>query len=474
MLVAVGSHLEDDASLVAATHVCHLWRTVFLSSSRLWSHLDFSNEERALVFLERSKSGPLSVDLKGVNDPPDTVKESLKEVTTRVTKLQAVHEDFLDELLAQSTPMLEALEITDCHWIPPKKTPHLPSLTSLVISGPHHFQFYVPHLTSFHLTRGSHEYLVHTADFLLNFLRTCPLLEVSFLDYDFHDTTHNSNELVSLPHLRSFTHTSSRDIYQLNLLNRLSLPSTCRVVLMIDVTGDFCDPWDSGILTPRDSSYLSDIRTVRIAARSRNLDVREEHTTFKIELVNSAHKTVSFDRVSYHGDHPSLFLHQGVMDILESIEVDSVETMCFDHYPVHTHHVLPNVTPGCITQGLRSFLRLKTLILVEYVITSLLGEISLCPALDTLVVYCSDFTRDPCLTDDDPLSQVRKFVESRKKAGSPLKALTLVVPFANLRQLELERLTSCVGRVEVVSGDDALYWDVDEYLEDIQRHQFNR
>ena len=63
MLVAVASNLENDASLVAATHVCHLWRTILLSSPCLWTHLDFANETRALVFLERSKLASLRVDM---------------------------------------------------------------------------------------------------------------------------------------------------------------------------------------------------------------------------------------------------------------------------------------------------------------------------------------------------------------------------------------------------------------------------
>jgi len=96
MLVMVTSHLKDDASLVTATHVCHLWRTTLLSSPRLWSHLDFAKEECALAFLERSKSAPLSVDLMSTEEPSEIVGEMLRKTAARVTMLRTEHSSFLE------------------------------------------------------------------------------------------------------------------------------------------------------------------------------------------------------------------------------------------------------------------------------------------------------------------------------------------------------------------------------------------
>ena len=139
ILAMMASHLEDDTSLVAATHVRHLWRTALLSSPRLWSHLDFDNEKRALAFLERSKFGPVTVDFTESRKLLEVARGTLKEITSRVTILQVSHDSFLDELLAQPMSGLQALEIIDSDRLWPEKPAHLP----LINPGlPLHF--YIP------------------------------------------------------------------------------------------------------------------------------------------------------------------------------------------------------------------------------------------------------------------------------------------------------------------------------------------
>jgi len=247
--------------------------------------------------------------------------------------------------------MLAALEIAEA-CVLFEKGSSLPTLTSFSISGFDFLQLHTPLLTSFHLTDGFSSDSGWTTDIILNFLRNCPLLEVAFFSCDIDP---GSNDDVSLPLLNSFTHKSPHDKYQLHLFNRLSLPSTCRAVLGIDVTDHFHNPWVPGLPTLRDSSYFSDVKTVKIAARSHNLDVREDHITFKIELVNPARGATSFDRISYADEHPHLFSLRGLLDILESVELDSVETLCFDHYPVYTRDALLEATIEHVTQDSRNF-----------------------------------------------------------------------------------------------------------------------
>jgi len=461
MLVAVASHLEYDTSLIAATHVCHLWRVTLLSSSRLWSHLDFANEERALAFLERSKSSPLSVDIVELEEPTEIVKESLKKVATRVTALWAAHDSFLDELLAQFMPELEALEIIDVFEPPPKKPTHLPSLTSLVISGFDPLQFRVPLLTSFHLTHdpGS-DSMEWAAGILLDFFRNCPLLEDVILSCDVY--LDSSDGVISLPLLRTFAHESLCDESQLRLFDHFSLPSTCRVVLVVNATKRHYGPRIPGLPTPRDSSYLSDIRTVKIATHSDYMGANKDRSTLKIDLVNSTLRAISFGRILWSHEHPSALSRQGFLDIFENVETGSVETLCFDHYPTITPYEALKVTPEYVAQGLFKFRNLKTLILVGCDIIPCLGGLSSCPSVDTLVVHFM-YLADPF--GSGVISKVEELAVSRKGTGTPLRVLTLVFPpSTKVCLVELERLTSYVGRVEVVSGDDTLSWNVNKYL----------
>ena len=232
------------------------------------------------------------------------------------------------------------------------------------------------------------------------------------------------------------------------------------MVLVIDVTKHYSNLWISRLPTPRDSSYLSDIKTIKITAQSRYPDDDDDHTMFNIELVNSTHRAISLDRVSYYSDEPSCFSYQGFSGILEGVEIGSVQTLCFKRYPVDTDFTPPNVTPVSIAQELRKFRNLKTLVLIECDIVLSLDGASSCPTIDTLVVYSR---HHPSLFHVNG-AQVQEFAASRKKAGYPLKAVTLVFPSAKAHPSGLEKLMDCVGWVKVVSGDDALDWDMGKYL----------
>lgn len=424
ILVAAASHLRDDASLVAATHVCHFWRVTLLSSSRLWSHLDFANEGRALVFLDRSKSTPLSVDIGLGNLPSEAARGLLNGVITRVTTLRSERSPYLDELLAQPVPVLEALEITEPYSFgADKPIQYLPSLKSLVVSDPDTLLFRAPLLTYFHLTckLANNRW---SANPIIDFLGSCPLLEVASLRCGDPDMHPDSDVVVSLPLLRSFTHELLSDRYTLCLFDHFSLPPACRVALVIDVTEHLSEPWVPALPTPRDSSYLSDVKTVRITAHPRNMDFPEDHITFKLEFASSTHRKISFNRISYHHEHPSFFSHEGLMDLLENAETGSVETLCFDRYPVHTHHSLPKVTPEYVTRALRKFPNLKTLILSECNFAAFFDGLPSCPTIEALVVH-STGKHDPTAADVGTLSRVQEFTVSRKEAGSPLKTITI-------------------------------------------------
>ena len=343
ILASVAPHLGDDESLITATHVCHHWRMAFLSSPRLWSHLDLTNEERALVFLERSKSTPVSVALMGASRLSKAVRELLNGITPRLTAL-GTDTAFLDGLLGQPVPMLRTLDISGNGE--PKENPirSLPYIWSLAITNPDRLRFHVPHLKNIRI-EWTFNLPARSGNDLPDFFRSCPLLEVVSLSYDdsgedlVFATEVAHTKAVSLPHLRSFTHDSMVSRICIGLFNRLSIPPTCAVAFVIDVTARGFHPWFPGFPAPRDRFYLTDVKRVNVMAYSAG-DGHVSCLMLKTELMNSRNMTISFIRKSYQTTDPSPFAFGQFLDFLDDFGVThSVESLHFEDYPI-PHHPL--------------------------------------------------------------------------------------------------------------------------------------
>ena len=54
---------DRDQDVIALTHVCRVWREVFVSRSSLWTDFDCLDEEKTQVYFERSKSSPVNLSL---------------------------------------------------------------------------------------------------------------------------------------------------------------------------------------------------------------------------------------------------------------------------------------------------------------------------------------------------------------------------------------------------------------------------
>ena len=53
--------VDEEWSMVTLTHVCRGWREIFISCSSLWTCLDCENADKTRVYLERSKSSPITL-----------------------------------------------------------------------------------------------------------------------------------------------------------------------------------------------------------------------------------------------------------------------------------------------------------------------------------------------------------------------------------------------------------------------------
>ena len=464
-LTTIASNLPNNSSLIAATRVCYLWRSTLLSAPSLWSHLTFENEQCGLVFLERSRSVPVSVDLTGNRVPSQAVRGSLKRAANRFITLRGAYSMFLDELLADPPPTLTNLDIIqspDRQWR--QSTHSLPSLKSLSITDLGCNFFHVPHLTNILFELTCH---LRTPEGLendlINFFQSCPLLEVIFLSYGDSRSDVGSTddrafaEVIHLPHLRSFTHESPTDAVHISLFSRLSLPPTCDVVFAIETSNTEFDrgPWNHGFPTPPQPSYLSDIKVVKMTA---DVEGRSSRITFKTELCSSKNRRVLFNVTSHSSNFDPFSAAKQLLDFLESSGVAlSIENLHFERYPVHPPE--ESVAPD-LTSQLQRFRMLKSFVLLQCNPHLFLWNPSprggWCPSVEKLVIDPLPQRSAWGPVGRDVLEQVRQIAVSRHWGGNPLK--TVVLFFRDTKKLLdgskelMEDLNSCVETVQILES----------------------
>ena len=448
IIAEVASHL-DEKSLIIATHVCHCWRQALLSSPCLWSHINFENEQRALEFMERSKSVHLAaVDLDDSTEIRSwKVRESLKRNINRFTALRAVRVPLLGELLAQPLPGLKNLDIVTLgSWncIRSLATVNLGYLTNLrfIID-----LSYVP--------------TPWLGDILLGFLRGCPLLEVAFFGYGHPEqgvefmADEKPTGAVSLPRLRSFTHESPTETIHIGLFNQLSLPSTCDRVftIMADsfTSRDGNNPWESGFPILPDQSG---VETVGISCDAQD----EKISVLRATFLNSKYSARTSFNIRAAASIRSLSVKETVKFLgflTSSGMARSVRLLHFEHCPAFPPYYY---IPPCLTRPLLELSNLKTLVLWQCNLAIFLRSPPQpevwCPHVEKLVI-CPLLSTNPWEPrESDVLEWVRNIAALRKDHGTPLKTVVLYsqedgnLPHRGL----IGRLGNFIEKVEVIGS----------------------
>ena len=453
ILIMVASNLKINAALVTkATHVCHHWRVTLLSCPNLWTHLDFLRVSQATSFLERSRLLPIHIDLTRTLSSRSLV-ELLCFHSERVYALKISHFDGLHKLFRRPLTSLRTLEIT----LPDRTYPvglamrstarEFPALTSLTIKDNcDAFDLRGSRITHLHVITPMLGIRIRTKA-LLNLFRSCVLLEEleieneEWLESD--SVLLPDDEVIPLPHLRSFTQTPHCGRHGTEILDSLSLLPSCSVVLRC--VGSYTKDYPPlSLPNTRNTPYFTNVKRARVTYGGMYIKA-----SVTLNLVNDEGARFSAITESVWPD-TDLFKQEPTRAVRTKLSIPGAETLCVD---------------GNRYVSLRSYKHLTTLILSGPVVRlylELLSEPdgwSVFESLHALVLFVGLANLARHLLDA---------AQIRAKAGSPFRTITFAYPsvLAQRHLAILERLRECVEWVELLLGDDALDWSLDKYFLD--------
>ena len=466
LLSLVASYLPREA-LIKATHVSHRWRTILLSSPRLWTDLNFFRREQLLPFLKRSKSAPISIFI-AIPFVPDleTAYNFLAQHAKRIETLTIIG---MGPHLPISLPPMPSLRELECVWdCPLANDPAdriiLPAVTTFIVRGCGTLPFIVPQLTKLQVYSDARLGI----DELLHFLDRFPLLEELRVGYDAGIITPPHHDPIELPRLRLYGHYTSADT-DLRLLDKLSLPPSCSVVMNYKNSYSTRRGVDNPFYNP---SPLDDLK--RISFRMTN--PQEYFVDGAVELIDASNRRVLLE--AYIGRR-LLDDIKGIhyVNYLINLDASTVELLCVEG---------PDPWElGYAKEVLFCLKGIRTLVLSDLVVASYIMALDpesgededasidfwLCPELAVLVVHAREFSDQ---FGEDILESLPGVARRRKDAGMPFKSISLFIsrswdeytygPMESC--VVLERLRSCVEKLEIIMGDDAMDWDMDDYFFD--------
>jgi len=227
------------------THVCQAWRQVFTSRLSLWADLDCVNADKTRVYLERSKSFPITLALyRNYNPPPhDSFFQITPHAIGRLKSLSVwgtlENLQGITDHLSHPAPLLDYMSIIGRCKPEQEGTP---TLTSAILGGDisslrklclEYVRTELPwrnmdNLTSLRLVYTS---LVSTSQ-LLDFFEGAPNLRKVTLHFETPISGTQSGRLVSLAHLKKMTIDGDPSCV---LLNHLLIPVGARLVTEVDL-----------------------------------------------------------------------------------------------------------------------------------------------------------------------------------------------------------------------------------------------
>jgi len=451
ILIMIASHFKLNAAIITkATHVCHDWRVTLLSCPGLWTHPDFALENQASLFLRRSEPLPIHVDLTKTFSSHYLIG-LLCLHSTRVCTLRIGCFDGLHELFHQPLASLRTLEVaTPDEWFQAQAVRstarEFVALVSLTVHNTGALGFRGSHIT--HL-RIAIPHLASEVTQIPGLFRTCVLLEE--LEVENESGLESGlrlipDEVIPLPHLRSFTQTLHCDKHMAGIIDNLHLPPSCSVVLRCvrDMVNGYPRP---SLPDCRNTSYITNAKRAKVAYAEGHRG-RKASVTFDFIGAGGTRFTAITEFVNYAID----LSDEGHTNLRVGLTMSGIEVLC-----LYGHKYV----------SLESYKSLTTLIIsgpVVHLYLRSLEESELRDACESLHTFVLFVPPDPFMS-----SLVRRLLNishARAKAGLPFRTVTFAHPFelAPDDLKVLEGLRGCVGRVELLLGDDTLDWNLDKYF----------
>jgi len=235
ILSLIPDYCEANDELIKLTHVCHHWRTTFISRASLWTSLDCMNLDQTSTYIQRSGVAPLKIFLtahRGTYYRDDALLLTLPLFDRLEALVFAGFSDDILKLIGQPSPpapLLERLdiEISDARYVVFNSRlldGNLSlcelRLSRVVTSLPWRN---LSNLTTFHF-RGVPSNTI-TVTQLLDFFEDVPLLREIKLNKSLPESSNApAKRVVYLPHLRILGISAQLAPLILILLNHLHIP----------------------------------------------------------------------------------------------------------------------------------------------------------------------------------------------------------------------------------------------------------
>ena len=451
-----------DEGLIILTHVCHGWRELFISRSSLWAFLDCTRVEKTRVYIERSKSSPLEVNLEGAEDDA-YCENALLLAAPHINRLGSFIIRGPSSILAdltkhftRPTPLLKKLKIDIA--FDRNRAPDFPgtlfngdlsSLRSLSISG---FTTNLPwgnlvNLTSFELSHFPGTVDPPFTARLLDFFESAPLLSEITLR---HSTPASSNEpperLVSLPHLKELATTSH--LAQSSLLKHLSIPSGTLLVIRFTFNGENSPILDN---LPKNLNNLSNLS--RVTAINLTFDATEKSVRLR-----GPSGGLYIRGTWTAGNSSSPYLERRFLRSLDRFNLSNVQRLMVTKYtPTPPNEIEESAT----FKTLLLMNDLRTLTLIRCNNLSFIHALNpernnsdaiLCPNLEELVLYVKK-------REWFYLDELVEMASERDESYAKLSSVTIVSLDEMCSRRDVFKLRKFVSHVEYKLDVESPLWD---------------